>query len=69
MAQLFDVVEVDLITRKVDIVASNKTFENAEAVSDMAVMRRGIENNFFAVVPAGSHAGGDMYKDNSVRGE
>lgn len=61
MEKLFDVVAVDLKTYKVRFMAQGKTERNAEAVVTMAVMRRGVEDEFFVKVPAGTYAEGDTY--------
>ncbi len=38
-----------------------KTKPNAEAVEVMAVMRQGVADRFFAVVPAGDHKTGEKW--------
>lgn len=62
MSELFDVVAVNLDTSKVRILDRNKTMENAEAIVKMAVMRRGVEDEFFAECPAGKFKDGDKYE-------
>lgn len=49
---LFDVVAMNLTTHEERIIASGKTEGNAEAIVKMAVMRRGVSEEFFKVVPA-----------------
>lgn len=62
MDKLFDVLAVDMKTQKVRLIAENKTERDAEAIVTMAVMRRGVETEFFVEVAAGSHKDGDTYK-------
>jgi hypothetical protein len=52
--QLYDVVAVDLKTKAVRVMDRNLTLENAEAYVSMAVMRRGVDEEFFKAVPAGT---------------
>ena len=56
-----DVVAVDLVTNTVRMMAENKTESNADAIVNMAVMRRGVDEEFFAVVPHGKYAAGDKW--------
>ena len=50
MEKLFNVVAVDLETGAERVLAENKTERNADAIVTMAVMRRGVENEFFKAV-------------------
>lgn len=60
---MFDVIEVDIVTRKVRMMTDEPESErNAEAIKNMALMRRGDDTNFFTTVPAGKYADGDIYK-------
>ena len=59
MADLFDVIEVDFETHKVRVLETGKSERNAEAVVQMAVMRRGVERSFFTTAPAGKYRDGD----------
>ena len=54
--ELFDVIAVEIATGKKRIIAENKTEEDAEAIVMMAVMRRGVEEEFFKAVPITSRA-------------
>lgn len=59
---MFDVIEVSIASGLVlAFMAENKTKKNAEAVEQMAVYRRGIEDSFYAVVEAGKYKIGDTY--------
>lgn len=57
----FDVVQVNFATKAVTLMATNKSERNAEAIIDMAVMRRGIEEGYFTLAPAGRFKDGDTY--------
>lgn len=58
----FDVIEVSIDSGVVvSFMAENKTKRDAEAVSNMAVYRRGVENSFYAVVEVGKYKIGDTY--------
>ncbi len=60
---MLDVIEVEFKTHKVRVIGRNKSERNAEAVVSMAVMRRGVENSFFTMAPAGRYSDGDKLKD------
>lgn len=62
MDALFDVVAVGLKTNKVRMMAEGKTARNAEAIVNMAVMRRGVDEEFFSEVPAGRYKEGDEWR-------
>jgi hypothetical protein len=49
---LFNVVAVNIKTGARRIIAERKTERNAEAIVDMAVMRRGVDEEFFTTEPA-----------------
>lgn len=58
---LYDVVAVDLGTNRVRLIANSKRFSDAEAIVKMAVMRRGVEQEFFSEVPAGLYKEEDLW--------
>lgn len=58
---LYDVVAVDLESNVVRILETSKTESNAEAIVRMAVMRRGVDKEFFSEVPAGLYENGDTW--------
>ena len=60
--KLFDVIAVDLSTKKIRFMAQGKTERNAEAIETIAVMRRGVDVEFFTTVPAGKYKEGDICK-------
>lgn len=64
--QLYDVVAVNLVTNTVRVIASGKTQENAEAIENMAVMRRGVEEEFFTAVRAESYKDGDKWESDGL---
>lgn len=57
----YDVVAVNLKTRLVRVMATNKLLPDAEAFVDMAVRRRRVEEEFFAEVPHGTYKDGDTW--------
>jgi len=62
----FDVVGINLATKQVRLMDTHKTLKNANAIMEMAVIRRGVEGEFFAVVPEGLYAEGDLWKGGAV---
>lgn len=61
MDDKFDVVAVSFASHKVRLIDKDKSAKNAEAIVSMAVMRRGVDEEFFAVAPAGKYAEGDSW--------
>jgi hypothetical protein len=58
--QRYDVVEVQIAAPHVVlIIATDKERSEAEAIAQMAVMRRGVERSYFALHPAGKFSDGD----------
>jgi hypothetical protein len=58
---MLDVIEVQIkAPHTVRIIDRNKTERNAEAIIEMAVMRRGVEHSFFTTAPAGKYQDGDI---------
>lgn len=49
--ELFDVVAVNIQTKAERIIETRKTKRNAEAIVDMAAMRRGVDEEFFTTKP------------------
>lgn len=58
----YDVLAVNIATSKVRFLAQGKDERNAEAIINMAIMRRGVDEEFYTEVPAGSYKEGDAYK-------
>ena len=58
---LFDVIEVRMDTNAVRVLDQGKTEANADAIVNMAVLRRGVAESFFATCPAGQYQDGDTY--------
>jgi hypothetical protein len=48
---LWDVIAIDIKTGKHRMLEPAKTYENAEAVMNMAIMRRGVETEFYKLRP------------------
>lgn len=59
---MVDVIEVNISTKVVRVLASGKSEQNAEAIIEMAVMRRGVEDCFYKAVPADQYRDGDTYR-------
>jgi hypothetical protein len=51
MAKRFDVIAVDMKTLEERVIAEDKTEANAEAVMKMALMRRGVDQEFYTIRP------------------
>lgn len=66
---MYDVVAVDMNSNTVRLIAKGKTLANAEAIVAMAVMRRGIEEEFFAEVQAGKYRDGDQWASEARRSD
>ena len=62
MEKKYDVVAVNLETNTVRLMAFAKSGPNANGIVNLAVMRRGVDEEFFAVTPAGFYADGDTWK-------
>jgi hypothetical protein len=60
--ELFDVVAVSMVTDKVRVLGSSKSKDDADAIVAAAVMRCGIESEFFCKVHAGSYQEGDIWE-------
>ena len=58
---LYDVVAVNLKTRKVRLIGENKSERNAEAIEMMAIFRLGADEEFYARTPAGTYKDGDKW--------
>lgn len=63
MSELYDVVAVNIKSGVVEsLFGERKTLRNAEAIVTMAVMRRGVDEQFYAEVPTGKFKVGDRYE-------
>lgn len=60
-ALLYDVIAVDLKTHAVTIIGQGKSARTAEAIENMAIMRRGVEDSFYVTVHAGKYSDGDEW--------
>jgi hypothetical protein len=58
---LYDVVAVNIKSGVVRLLDAGQTKPNAEAIVALAVARRGVDEEFFADVPANSYATGDKW--------
>jgi len=60
--KLYDVLMVNTITGNIRAIAGeSKTIENAEAIVKMAIIRRGVGEEFYPIVNAGSLKVGDIF--------
>lgn len=59
---LYDVIAINIDTRKVRLISQGKTLPNAEAIVKMAVMRRGVEEEFFVEVLSNLYQEGEIWK-------
>lgn len=59
---LYDAIAVNIETSEVRLFGEGKTKDNAEAISKMAVLRRGCDEEFYTEVPTGTYKEGDLYK-------
>lgn len=58
----YDVIAVTLVEpRTVRVLAHDNDGRNAEAVIDMAVLRRGVEREFYTIALHGRYRDGDKY--------
>lgn len=58
---LWDAIAVNIDDSTVRLFGEQKTLANAEAISAMAVMRRGVDEEFYTEVPTGVFKDGDKY--------
>lgn len=61
METLYDVIAVNRDTQKIRFMGTAKSLRNAEAIENMAVMRRGCDEEFFRVCPTNTYQVGDTY--------
>lgn len=59
--QAYDVVAVSLSTLTVHILNEGETERDAEAIAEMAIMRRGAGEEFFSKALAGKYRDGDQW--------
>jgi hypothetical protein len=50
----FDVIAVNIKTGATRVIATKRTERNAETDVNLAIMRRGVTEEFFKIVPAGA---------------
>lgn len=53
MPRLFDVLAVNIETRASRVIAVGKSGADADAIVEMAVIRRGVDVEFFKTIPHG----------------
>lgn len=60
--QLCDVLAVSIENSTVRLLDTDKARDDAEAIVDMAVMRRGVEMEFYVAVPSSSYRDGERWE-------
>jgi hypothetical protein len=67
--QLYDVVAVSIVNtdparpyKTVRLIAKEKDWRIADAIETMAIARRGVGEEFFAIVPHGAYRTGEEWK-------
>ncbi len=58
---MYDVLAIGLRTREVRVLERNLSLLNAEAVVALAIMRRGVEEEFYATATSGLYEDGDIW--------
>ena len=64
--ELYDVLAVNIGNHKVRIIGEKKTLRNANAIEMMAVVRRGVDEEFFTTVSHGSFKEGEEWDSRDV---
>lgn len=62
-ADEFDVVAVTIATGAIRLLARGRDKENAEAIVNMAVARRGVDPEFYSTARAGQYQDGDKWRE------
>lgn len=57
----YDVLRVDLATKVVTVLERDKSQQSAALSETVAVMRSGVENQFFVTAPTGQYNDGDVW--------
>lgn len=63
----YDVVAVNLETSRVRFIALDKPLANAERIVERAIERNGVDEEFYAEVPAGVYEAGDEWQGYNPR--
>ncbi len=61
MTKMYDVIAVKIADHEVRMIAENKSERNAGVIEAMTEMRRGMDKEFFAIVPHGRYKEGDEW--------
>ena len=62
MVEPYDILGVSLTKpNRVRVMATEKDYQNAEAYVNMAVLRRGVTEEFFVAVPTGTYQDGEAW--------
>ena len=60
---LVDVLAVNIKTNRIRLFGQGKTERNAEAIINMAIMRRGVDEEFYTIAELGKYQEGEFYLD------
>lgn len=60
--ELYDVWAVDIESSQIREMARGKALADADAIVSMAVTRRGVDEEFYGVAPAGRYKSGDKWE-------
>ncbi len=63
---MFDVIQVQFESKEIRLMGENESKDEAGAILRMAVMRRGVDGQFFKVVPTGIFKDGDTYDASKI---
>ena len=58
---LYDCLKINIASRRVSIMDTNKSLRNAEAYCMMAAARHGVETHFYSESAAGTYQGGEPW--------
>lgn len=68
-APLFDVLAINIKTGIIRLLDRGKTYPNAEAIVKMAIMRRGVDEEFYTEVRADVYAEGEKWDGGKKKAE
>ncbi len=62
----FDTLAVNIETSTIRFFGQDKNLQSAEAIVKMAIMRRGLDEEFYVVVPHGMYKEGEKFNGGAV---
>lgn len=66
MEQTYDTLAVNIDTSAVRFFGRGKNLRSAEAIVNIAVARRGLDEEFYVVVPHGMYKEGDTFNGGAI---